>query len=76
VAGLVRTLIARGNDVTLIAAGVTGIVCDEPDELPAALHRVGAMDPADCRRDAEERFDLSVMAERYEDVYRAVRRKA
>jgi glycosyltransferase involved in cell wall biosynthesis len=60
----------RGAAPEIVIDGVTGFVCDEPDELPAALREVDRIDPALCRRDAERRFDLSVMVQGYERVYR------
>lgn len=62
----------RGSAPEVVVDGVTGIICDEPADLPAALARVTGIDPAACRRDAEERFDLHVMAARYEHVYRSL----
>lgn len=62
----------RGSVPEVVVDGVTGLIGDEPSDLPAALAAVDAIDPADCRRDAERRFDLPVMAARYEQVYRAV----
>jgi len=65
----------RGSAPEIVVDGVTGIICDEPAELPAALNRVTDIDPAACRRDAERRFDLPVMAARYEQVYRSLARR-
>jgi glycosyltransferase involved in cell wall biosynthesis len=62
----------RGSVPEVLIDGVTGLVRDDPEDLPAALAEVDRLDPAACRRDAEERFDLSVMAGRYEQVYRDV----
>jgi glycosyltransferase involved in cell wall biosynthesis len=59
----------RGSVPEIIVDGVTGIVSEEPDDLPAAIGEVGRIDPAACREDVERRFDLSVMAKRYELVY-------
>lgn len=59
----------RGSAPEVVTDEVTGLLCDTPDELPAALARVDRIDPAECRRDAERRFDLPVMAQGYEKVY-------
>jgi glycosyltransferase involved in cell wall biosynthesis len=59
----------RGSVPEVIVDGVTGLVCDDPEELPAALEEVRRIDPRDCRLDAEHRFDLPVMARAYERVY-------
>ncbi|SES44343.1 glycosyltransferase family 4 protein [Lentzea albida] len=62
----------RGSVPEVVTHGETGWVCDTPDELADALRRVGSLSPARCRADAEERFDVSLMAQRYESVYRSV----
>jgi len=63
----------RGSVPEIVLPGENGLICDEPQDLPAALAEVGTIDPKACRRDAERRFDLPVMAQRYEHVYRARR---
>ena len=60
----------RGSAPEVVVDGITGLLCDDPEELPAALADIDRIDPAECRRDAERRFDLPVMAQRYEQVYR------
>jgi glycosyltransferase involved in cell wall biosynthesis len=63
----------RGSVAEVVADGVTGFAVDPQaglDEFAAALDRARALDPADCRRHAEQRFDLPVMAEAYERIYR------
>ncbi|UGT62099.1 glycosyltransferase family 4 protein [Nocardia asteroides] len=57
----------------ILTHGVTGMIADDPAELPAALHRVTALDPRDCRRAAETRFGVERLAAGYEHAYRAVR---
>ncbi|MCU1656587.1 MAG: glycosyltransferase, partial [Pseudonocardiales bacterium] len=47
----------RGSVPEIVRHGVTGLICDSRDELPAALRRVVALDPAACRADAANRFD-------------------
>jgi glycosyltransferase involved in cell wall biosynthesis len=59
----------RGAVTDIVIQGVTGIACERPAELPAAIHQAGGIDPAACRRDARERFDMPVMAAGYERVY-------
>lgn len=61
--------IGRGSVPEVIDHGVTGIVVDEVAQFAGALERAMTLDPAACRRQAEERFDLSVMAEGYERVF-------
>jgi hypothetical protein len=61
----------RGGAVSeVLDEGVTGIVCDDPAKLPDALRRVGALDPAACRRRVAEQFGIDKLAEGYEQTYR------
>ena len=62
----------RGALATLVDHGVTGFLADDPAELPGLLDRVGELDPAACRRAAEERFSAGTMAERYLELYARV----
>ena len=60
----------RGSVPEIVTDGVTGLVRDDPAELPAALAAVAGLDPYACRQRAERDFDLPVMVSRYEQVYR------
>ena len=60
----------RGSVPEVVAHGRTGLVVDAVEDLPDALRAVDAVLPADCRRWAEQRFDLPVMAAGYEQAYR------
>lgn len=62
----------RGSVPEIIDNDRTGLIVDTPDQLSAALHAASRLDPADCRRAAETRFDLPVMAAGYERVYRTL----
>lgn len=62
----------RGSVPEVVTHGETGWVCDDVGELVDALRRAGSLSPARCRANAEERFDVSLMAQRYESVYRSV----
>jgi glycosyltransferase involved in cell wall biosynthesis len=62
----------RGSVPEIVEPGRTGFVLDAPEEFPAALARLEELDPAACRRAAEQRFDLPVMARGYEQLYRAL----
>ncbi|WAZ25309.1 glycosyltransferase family 4 protein [Streptomyces cinnabarinus] len=53
----------------LLEDGVSGVLCGDPGELPAAVDRATRLDPATCRRSAQ-RFDVSAMVAGYESVYR------
>lgn len=61
----------RGGAVPeVIVDGVTGIICDEPAELPDAIGAVGALDPAACRRHVAANFSVSQFGAGYEQIYR------
>jgi hypothetical protein len=62
----------RGSVPEIIVNGVTGIVTDHPDRLPAAIGLARDLDPAACRAHVEARFGTELMAARYEDAYRRV----
>jgi glycosyltransferase involved in cell wall biosynthesis len=63
----------RGGSVAeVVADGVTGFVRDDLDELPEAIERAGELDPEARRRHVAERFDVPVMVDGYEAVYRQV----
>ena len=61
--------IGRGSVPEVIDHGRTGIIVDRIDQFPDALERATTLDPAACRREAEDRFDLPVMAAGYERIY-------
>ncbi|WP_211244839.1 glycosyltransferase family 4 protein [Intrasporangium oryzae] len=62
----------RGSVAEVVVHGVTGIVVDTPDELPAAIHRAALLDPRDCRADVATRFAAETMADGYEAAYHRV----
>jgi glycosyltransferase involved in cell wall biosynthesis len=64
----------NGSVPEVVVDGSTGIIVEREADLAAAIHRASALDPADCRRDVEERFSIEAMAAGYEDAYRAVAR--
>ena len=63
----------RGGAVPeVVVHGVTGFVCERPEELPDALRRVGDLDPAACRAHVESRFTDVHLGAGYEAAYRRV----
>jgi hypothetical protein len=50
---------------------VSGFICDDVDEMVAAVGRVSEIDPEECRRQAA-RFGADVMCAGYLDIYRSV----
>ena len=59
----------QGSVPEVIRHGVTGYICDDEDALVKAVGRLGKIDRAACRADAERRFSPGTMAEHYEQVY-------
>ncbi|WP_134714675.1 glycosyltransferase family 4 protein [Saccharomonospora xinjiangensis] len=62
----------RGSVPEVVTHGRTGYVCDDVESLATAIGRVGELSPHDCRREAELRFDVDMMADRYARIYRSV----
>ncbi|WP_412543049.1 glycosyltransferase family 4 protein [Longispora sp. K20-0274] len=54
----------------VVVDGVTGFVCDDPNQLAAAVGRVGQIDPQACRDHVRARFDIDRLADGYAAVYR------
>lgn len=60
----------RGGAVSeVIVDGVTGRICEDPSELPAAIEEVRGMDPAACRAHVEANFGSGTLGRGYERVY-------
>jgi glycosyltransferase involved in cell wall biosynthesis len=53
----------------VVQHGVTGLICDSPDELPRALAEVTRIDPAACRKHVAEEFSAQELARGYERAY-------
>lgn len=66
----------RGAVAEVVRHGVTGFVCERPEELPGALSRVGLLDPADCVAHIRDRFSPDLMARGYEQVFRWAARRS
>jgi len=60
----------RGSVPELIVHGQTGIVVDDPDDLPEGILLAREVDAAACRKHVESGFTVEIMAAGYEDVYR------
>jgi glycosyltransferase involved in cell wall biosynthesis len=60
----------RGAVPELVRPGLTGLICDDPDDLPAALREVDRLDPEACVTHVAENFSTARMALGYEAVYR------
>ncbi|MGW4422157.1 glycosyltransferase family 4 protein [Streptosporangium sp. NPDC004631] len=64
--------LGRGAVPEVIVDGVTGLVRSRAWELPEAVEAAGALDPHACRAHVARHFDVEVMTERYERVYRRI----
>jgi glycosyltransferase involved in cell wall biosynthesis len=62
----------RGSVPEVVADGMTGHIVDDLDDLPARIVAAEELSPAACRRHVRNHFDLQVMAEGYERVYRTL----
>jgi glycosyltransferase involved in cell wall biosynthesis len=58
-----------GSAPEIVEHGVTGYLASNFDELVRFAARVSDLDPAACRRAAEERFTAEGMVNAYERVY-------
>jgi glycosyltransferase involved in cell wall biosynthesis len=74
-AGTPVIALRRGAVPEVLEPGISGFICDDVDQMVDAVNRVGEIDPAACRRRAEE-FGVDRMCVRYERVYEAVRRRS
>ncbi|HEX5542567.1 MAG TPA: glycosyltransferase family 4 protein [Micromonospora sp.] len=59
----------RGAVPELVRQGETGMICDDPAELPQALREVESIDPMACVRHVRDNFSADLMARGYERVY-------
>jgi glycosyltransferase involved in cell wall biosynthesis len=59
----------RGAVPEIVADGVTGFICDDPDALAGAIRRTHVLDPAACRRHVKDHFSAEQLAVRYEEIY-------
>lgn len=58
-----------GASRELVIHGKTGFVCSSPKEFLTAIKKVDALEPTDCRKNAE-RFDVRLMQQNYEVLYK------
>ncbi|MBF6214371.1 glycosyltransferase family 4 protein [Nocardia puris] len=63
----------RGGAVPeVVVDGVTGRICDDPADLPAAVEEVRHYDPVACRAHVEANFGSEGLGRGYERVYRTL----
>ena len=63
--------VRRGSVPEVLDHGRTGIIVGSHDELPEGIAMVDRIDPAECRRAAEERFSPGVLVAGYARAFRA-----
>jgi len=61
----------RGAAPEVVVDGVTGVVCDDPDQLPDAVRAVRSLDPLACREHVHRTFNVATMVAGYVAAYRA-----
>jgi glycosyltransferase involved in cell wall biosynthesis len=66
----------RGSMPELVDQGTTGFLVATPGEAADAVELAGSLDRSAIRAAAVERFSVSVMVDRYVDVYRATAAEA
>lgn len=59
----------RGAVPELVRHGRTGLVCEDPADLPGALRDAATIDPATCAAHVRDAFSPDLMARGYERVY-------
>jgi len=56
----------------IIENGKTGFLAKTEEEMKEATERLGEIEPNACRSTAEQRFDVSIMVDKYERLYERV----
>ena len=59
----------RGSIPEIIEDGTTGFVCEDLNEMTAAVHRIQEIDRRNCRRNFDQKFTVERMAQDYLRVY-------
>jgi glycosyltransferase involved in cell wall biosynthesis len=62
----------RGAVPEVIEHGRTGFIVDNVDEMVEALGQIDQIDPAECRRAAQERFGIERFVSAHERAYRSL----
>jgi glycosyltransferase involved in cell wall biosynthesis len=74
--GVPVVALRRGSVPEIVIDGITGFICDDPRDLPAALRRVEHLDRQACIEHVRHHFSPKLMAARYESVYnRAIKER-
>jgi glycosyltransferase involved in cell wall biosynthesis len=59
----------RGALPEVVRHGITGLVVDSVEEMAQAVGHLGEVNPANCRRHAEQKFSAARMVDGYEQLY-------
>jgi glycosyltransferase involved in cell wall biosynthesis len=59
----------QGAAPEVVDDGRTGFLVPNEEEMAAAIHRLGEIDPAECRRRVEDRYDVGPVGEAHERAY-------
>lgn len=59
----------RGSMPEIVQHGRTGFLVEDLDQACNAVEKLRDIDPAACRKNAEQNFSAAVMTDRYEAVY-------
>ena len=62
----------RGSVPEVLTDGLTGLIGETDEELVRLCARIGEIDRAVCRSEAERRFSVGALADGYERVYRGL----
>lgn len=60
----------RGAVPELVVHGHTGMIVEQPEQLPDAVRAARSLDPYACRTHVEQHFSRHAMAAGYETIYR------
>lgn len=64
--------LARGSAPEVIRDGVSGILCDDEEEMARAIPSAMLLEPANCRAHALSMFDRDLIARQYQTIYEQV----
>jgi hypothetical protein len=67
--GMPLVALRTGSAPEVIEHVLTGFVCEDEDEMVDAVGRLGEIDRARCRAEAERRFSPAATADQYERVH-------
>jgi glycosyltransferase involved in cell wall biosynthesis len=72
VCGTPVVALRRGSVPEVIVDGVTGVICDHPDQLPGAIAWADGINPHECRAHVEQNFAATGLGLGYEQAYRRI----